>query len=571
VVDAAVSRRSVKKAEQAWLQAVGLWRQGHRDAAGDWFEEAVRNDPSAADAWLGIHAIGRRQTEAVAAMNWSRATFGALRAKHSTPLKSRFQLGYYVTFRLETARDLWLATMTGLLADGKVDEAWGSLSTALLDCDETRFVCARYAFIKNDWPLVLTFARGIQDAFLRDESQLYVGMALVEQQVFHEALHVLASLPGKLERGGQFEAEVAYLRGRACDGLGQADEALRHYQNAFRLCPTLTDVAERAKARPVSVTSEPGAAVPAESPSSTPRTVSPPAQEGAPADEQREELLTRALATLDAMAGLEPVKRQIRTLVAQLRMATLREEQGLPSVTRPHHFVFAGPPGTGKTTVARVIGEIFAGLGLLERGHVIEAQRVDLVGQHLGQTAIKTSAVIETALNGVLFIDEAYALSNSGYSGGDAFGAEALQVLLKRAEDDRDRLVVILVGYQAEIAQLLASNPGLSSRFTTRVEFPSYAPGELLQIARSLLAVNGDVLAPEAQTVLERCFGMAVDGGRIDELGNGRFVRELCLKAAALRDLRLAETHSERSLTREEITTLLFDDVNAAYRELTSI
>lgn len=571
-----VSRWSAKKTENAWVQAMGFLERGQEDAARQWFEEALRHDPLAADAWLGLHATGSRQVEAVAAMNRPNASFGALRAKFSRPLKSRFQLGYYVNFRLESARDLWLATVSALLEERKLDEAWKRLSVAVLDCDETRFVCARYALLKNDWPLVLTFARGIQDPFLRDESQLFVGMALVEQQVFHEALNVLAQLPGRLERGGRFEAEVAYQRGLACEGLGQTDEAQRHFQYAFRLFPNLLDVAERVRARPQSVPatgSPPAAPAPGALDTTPPATAlsrAPAAQDGAPTDEQRDQLLTRALATLDAMTGLEPVKRQIRTLVAQLRMAALREEQGLPSAVRPHHFVFAGPPGTGKTTVARVVGELFAGLGILRRGHVVEAHRVDLVGRHLGETAIKTSSVIDTALDGVLFIDEAYALSNGGYSGGDAFGDEALQVLLKRAEDDRDRLVVILVGYQDEIARLLAANTGLASRFTTRVEFPSYPPAELLQIARSLIAAAGDVLSLDAETALEACFVLACDQGRINELGNGRFAREICLKAAALRDLRLTDAPTEQPLTREELTTLLLDDVTTAYRELTS-
>lgn len=184
-------------------------------------------------------------------------------------------------------------------------------------------------------------------------------------------------------------------------------------------------------------------------------------------------------------------KRQVRSLSAQLRMAAVRRSQGLAAAPAPQHLVFAGPPGTGKTTVARIVGKIFAGLGLLERGHVVEAQRVDLVGQRLGETAIKTSGAIDRALDGVLFIDEAYALSNTGYSGGDAFGKEALQVLLKRAEDDRHRLVVVLAGYPNEIAELLSTNPGLASRFNTRVDFPSYAADELALIAESFLAAQG--------------------------------------------------------------------------------
>ena len=162
--------------------------------------------------------------------------------------------------------------------------------------------------------------------------------------------------------------------------------------------------------------------------------------------------------------------------------------------------------------MARILGRIFAALGLLVRPEVVEAHRADLVGEHLGSTAIKTGKLIDSALGGVLFIDEAYSLYNPGYSGGDAYGAEAVATLLKRAEDDRDRLVIVLAGYTADMDRFLRSNPGLSSRFSARIGFPSYTPGELARIAGVIAEQRGDTFEPDALPVLEEIFTEAVGG-----------------------------------------------------------
>src|SRR6202034_3466584 len=237
--------------------------------------------------------------------------------------------------------------------------------------------------------------------------------------------------------------------------------------------------------------------------------------------------LEGAIAELDELVGLEPVKEQVRAIAAQLRVAKLRGTHGLSSQPPARHFVFTRPPGTGQTTVARILGRIFAAHGLLVRPEVIEAHRADLVGEHLGSTAIKTNKLVDSAIGGVLFIDEAYSLHNDGYSGGDAFGSEAVQTLLKRAEDDRDRLVIILAGYPDDMDRFLRSNPGLASRFSTRVTFPSYQPDQLVRITRLLAEQAGDSFDPQAIEVLREIFTRACAMGRIDELGNGRFARSL--------------------------------------------
>jgi SpoVK/Ycf46/Vps4 family AAA+-type ATPase len=273
-----------------------------------------------------------------------------------------------------------------------------------------------------------------------------------------------------------------------------------------------------------------------------------------------------ALAELDGLVGLEPVKRQVHEIVAQLQVARLRDRQGLASQPPSRHFVFTGPPGTGKTTVARIIGRIFAALGLLVRPEVIEAHRADLVGEHLGSTAIKTSKLIDSAMGGVLFIDEAYALHNDAYAGGDAFGSEAVATLLKRAEDDRERLVVVLAGYTADMDRLLRSNPGLASRFSTRIAFPSYTATQLSQIAQVIAAQAGDTFDAEAVPVLQSIFTRAVEAGRIDTLGNGRFARSLFERACASRDVRVSLQGDAASAA--DLTTVLAADLLTAYREL---
>lgn len=266
--------------------------------------------------------------------------------------------------------------------------------------------------------------------------------------------------------------------------------------------------------------------------------------------------LEDALAELDALTGLASIKHEVRTLVNFLRMQEHRRQQGLPETQVGLHSVFLGNPGTGKTTVARVVSHILGAMGILEKGHLIETDRAGLVAEYAGQTAPKTNAKVDEALGGGLFIDEAYSLVAE--DGQDAFGREAIQTLLKRMEDDRQRLVVILAGYGAPIDRLLRSNPGLSSRFSRRLEFPDYSPRELAQIFESMCKKNHYRLPPATRARLLLGFHHLWEQ-RDEHFGNGRLVRNTFEQAIRRLANRLA---SIAELNRQLLTTIEPDDID---------
>jgi len=289
-----------------------------------------------------------------------------------------------------------------------------------------------------------------------------------------------------------------------------------------------------------------GQADEAKRPSSTPVTVNE-AIEGDPYEE------------LNSLIGLESVKEEVNSLVNLVKIQKKREAQGMKNSSMSYHCVFTGSPGTGKTTVARILARIYKDLGVLKSGHLVETDRSGLVAGYLGQTATKTNAVIDSALNGVLFIDEAYALTENSQ---DSYGDEAIATLLKRMEDDRDKLVVIVAGYTDEMKRFIDSNPGLQSRFTRYIDFPDYSADELYKIYLMRAKKYSYVLSDEADEFLRSALDETVRN-KSRNFGNARYVRNLFEKCITNQANRLAKKSDP---TDQELSELTIEDVEKAYK-----
>lgn len=264
--------------------------------------------------------------------------------------------------------------------------------------------------------------------------------------------------------------------------------------------------------------------------------------------------LQKSLDQLHSLTGLGAVKSTVQELVNIAKVARMQIEAGIkaPAITR--HLVFTGNPGTGKTTVARILGEIYKNLGVLSKGHFAEVDRTDLVAEYLGQTAPKTAKVVESALGGVLFIDEAYSLVPDGR--GDMYGQEAINTLLKMMEDYREDLVVIVAGYKGEMSRFIDSNPGLKSRFARSIHFEDYSASELTEIFKVKCEQHGYLLSDKTLNSVQ---GLVKQfEAQIGELGNGRFVRNIFDRCVAIQCNRLAALTKP---SQQDLKTFLSTDV----------
>lgn len=259
---------------------------------------------------------------------------------------------------------------------------------------------------------------------------------------------------------------------------------------------------------------------------------------------------------LDELIGLESVKEEVRSLANFVKIQKQREANGMKTSSVSYHCVFTGSPGTGKTTVARILARIYKDLGVVKSGHLVETDRSGLIAEYEGQTAVKTNAVVDSALNGVLFIDEAYALTEDHRGYGD----EAIATLLKRMEDDRDRLVVIVAGYTDEMKHFIDSNPGLQSRFTRYIDFPDYTADELYQIFLMRSNKYNYVLDRDAEDYLQSSLENTVMT-KSRNFGNARYVRNVFEKAITCQANRLSKISNP---SKDQLSQLTLSDIRTA-------
>lgn len=268
----------------------------------------------------------------------------------------------------------------------------------------------------------------------------------------------------------------------------------------------------------------------------------------------KEENIESIIKELDELVGLKKIKNLVKELQAFITIQRYRAREQLQTEPLVLHMIFKGNPGTGKTTVARIIGKLFKELGVLPKGHLIEVERADLVGEYIGHTAQRTRDQVKKALGGILFIDEAYSLARGGEKD---FGKEAIDVLVKAMEDHKDEFILILAGYKDEMDWFLLTNPGLRSRFPIHMEFPDYTVKELMDIAALMLKKRQYKLSEDAAAELGRIISSKVLYGH-QHGGNARLVRNIIEKAIRRQAVRLVR---KNHVSREELLTLCFEDL----------
>lgn len=555
-----------------------------REQAARAFTRASQWDPAMADAWLGRMACGESTDEVIAALYHHRDAIGReqrrLRLPHRV-LAGRWDTSVGIDYPLTDAIEATAAYATTLVRGSDPAGADDVLAAVTDDVAVVDLIRGVLQFATGRWNHVLTAlspAAAWPDPVLGCAARFMTGTACVQLGMFDEGMRQLSGVvSGPVPA---LATQALFTTGMALREQGQEAEAVSHFQQVYARDPGFGPAAEAMRSPAYRLVIGSAAQIDART---DPWTPDPPAEIVEPSSTATETggyttLVDDAQRRLDAQIGLDEVKLQVAKLRSAATMARLRSDKGLSTASRSLHLAFTGPPGTGKTTVARIVATMYRGLGFIKSDKVVEVSRGDLVGQHLGSTAIKTSEVIDSALDGVLFIDEAYTLVQEGLSGGDAFGKEAVDTLLARMENDRDRLVVIIAGYDDEIDRFLAANDGLASRFSRRIRFASYSPTELADIGAHIAAGRDSTLTTDALVELERaCAALCADarptpsGLRrgIDIAGNGRFIRNVIESAEEEREFRLSGRDDLGTLTHDDLMRIDAADIRAALAQLT--
>ena len=542
------------------------------------------------DAWTGLAAAGNVSMRVLEAASRTAATAGTLqRQVELAPgaLGFRYDTGLYLQFRATSPDDFLLAYAAALAStegEGRFAAA-DQIVTGIIgrrpSWREARWVAVVINYRAERWSDVVKLLTPIvNDPDLDDTfshaAKITLGTALARLGMFAPALSYLEEPAGPVAVAALDGALAKALVLRAHVDEESASEVL---QDLYAAHPENEQVEHALSDTSFGILTTTTARIDARTDPWDPETEPTPGDFVDPeAKERKRELLHQAERELDEFIGLEKVKDQVARLKSAVAMELVRKQRGLEVAQRTHNLVFTGPPGTGKTTIARVIAKIYCGLGLLKKENIREVHRADLIGQHIGETEAKTNAIIDSALDGVLFLDEAYALVATGAK--NDFGLVAIDTLLARMENDRDRLVVIIAGYRADLDRFLDTNQGLRSRFTRSIDFPSYKPAELIEIANFMAAKRDSAFEPAALENLEALFvGLAnsskpdaagVERRGLDIAGNGRFVRNVVEKSEEEREFRL--DHSEHAetgeFTDEELMTITAGDVRNSVEPL---
>ncbi|WP_212708188.1 type VII secretion system ESX-3 AAA family ATPase EccA3 [Mycobacterium avium] len=549
-------------------------------AARSGFAALTRIAHDQCDAWTGLAAAGDVSLRVLEAVARTAAAAGVLQRQVDLApgaLGFRYDTGLYLQFRATTTDDFQLAYAAALATAGRfadADRIVAALTAARPGWREARWVSVVINYRAERWSDVVKLLTPIvNDTDLDDAyahaAKIALGTALARLGMFAPALSYLEEPDGPVAVAAVDGALAKALVLRAHVDEESASEVL---QDLYAAHPENEQVEQALSDTSFGIVTTTAARIEARTDPWDPAT-EPSAEDfvDPAAHERKAVLLAEAERQLAEFIGLDEVKNQVSRLKSSVAMELVRKQRGLAVAQRAHHLVFAGPPGTGKTTIARVVAKIYCGLGLLKRENIREVHRADLIGQHIGETEAKTNAIIDSALDGVLFLDEAYALVATGAK--NDFGLVAIDTLLARMENDRDRLVVIIAGYRADLDKFLDTNEGLRSRFTRNIDFPSYAPSELVEIATKMAEQRDSVFEQAALDHMEELFtklarestpdANGISRRNLDIAGNGRFVRNIVERAEEEREFRL--DHSEHAgtgeFTDEELMTITDDDV----------